>query len=663
MKVDSSFAIKMYMKLGCHESEPQPKNYQYFDATVAGLLREIGTLFKVLDIRQLSDMDTTLTRAELISGFINFLLLLIHPRSFRHEFFGKRYVVLRVMKELKILATILGDTPFRAPEDEPVQGLLAKFEQVVNEAGVLVHSLIFGLDRVLGTMYGQLAALEEQIHLLRSDILNFLDFLPDINVVSSKSNVDSIFILDSVLYDLEDLMNEEEASQFEILYQKLKLCWSLVKGISVLKVDELKGPMMQLRDVAYEAEYLIKMDLPLWYLTDRLTRVCRCLELLTTKIQEVKADNDVGAFEFAQESSDWPLQKSDDDIGVEDVIDGFEDRERSILDELIGGRGKLQVISIFGMPGIGKTTLARKLCHHPSVSYHFDKTVWCVITQMPQKKKLLVDILTCVGCDIDKDAILDMDEGNLKHRIYQSLKGMRYLMVMDDVWSSNVWEDFQRFLPDDGNGSRVLFTSRQRDVAPSRSIAHELPLLSDDQCWKLLQQKIFHGKHCPPELEGIGKAIARKCHGLPLTACVIAGVLSSTRKEETSWKNVGKSLNSYEFFDQNFMMQTLELSYKHLPGHLKPCFLYFGVFRKAEQISVKLLKWLWIAQGFTCSKNQNGAESVAEQYLMELYDKSLIIVAKRRSDGGPKVCVIHDLLHDLCLRIAQKENFLNVVHQ
>ncbi|KAI3451643.1 hypothetical protein Pfo_008308 [Paulownia fortunei] len=46
---------------------------------------------------------------------------------------------------------------------------------------------------------------------------------------------------------------------------------------------------------------------------------------------------------------------------------------------------------------------------------------------------------------------------------------------------------------------------------------------------------------------------------------------------------------------------------------------------------------------------------------MELTDKSLVIVSKRRSDGGAKACVVHDLLRDLCLSIAEEENFLKLM--
>ncbi|KAG8379530.1 hypothetical protein BUALT_Bualt07G0098600 [Buddleja alternifolia] len=133
-------------------------------------------------------------------------------------------------------------------------------------------------------------------------------------------------------------------------------------------------------------------------------------------------------------------------------------------------------------------------------------------------------------------------------------------------------------------------------------------------------------------------------------------------REKSTWENVGGSLASYIFADKsNSRMQILELSYKHLSVNLKPCFLYFGAFYEDKEIPVRRLIRLWIAEGFICKHERKSLESVAEEYLMELLGKSLVIVTERRSNGGVKNCVIHDLLRDLCLRRAEEENFLKLM--
>ncbi|KAL7141887.1 hypothetical protein ABFS83_08G084800 [Erythranthe nasuta] len=110
--------------------------------------------------------------------------------------------------------------------------------------------------------------------------------------------------------------------------------------------------------------------------------------------------------------------------------------------------------------------------------------------------------------------------------------------------------------------------------------------------------------------------------------------------------------------DDSAMQKILELSYRHLPEYLKPCFLYFGVFLQYRKIHARKLIRLWIAEGFIHKGEGKSAESTGEEYLTELIDKSLVIVSKRRSNGGVKTCMIHDVVYEFCRNMSEQENFL-----
>ncbi|KAL4615662.1 hypothetical protein ACB092_07G143100, partial [Castanea dentata] len=69
---------------------------------------------------------------------------------------------------------------------------------------------------------------------------------------------------------------------------------------------------------------------------------------------------------------------------------------------------------------------------------------------------------------------------------------------------------------------------------------------------------------------------------------------------------------------------------------------------------------LWIAEGFIRQIGNRNIEDVAEDYLEELINRSLIQVAAKRLDGGVKTCRIHDLLRDLCISESSEEKFLEV---
>ncbi|GMP85160.1 hypothetical protein CsSME_00038433 [Camellia sinensis var. sinensis] len=344
----------------------------------------------------------------------------------------------------------------------------------------------------------------------------------------------------------------------------------------------------------------------------------------------------------------------------EEITVGFDDEALTIKERLAGGKKQLQIISIVGMPGLGKTTLARKLYNDPYITHYFHIRAWTYASQLPRKKDMLLDILRSVNIVIT-DEIEDMSNEMLGEKLYKQLKGKRYLIVIDDIWDIGAWVNLKMYFPNDNNGSRVMFTSRLKEVAMHTSPdchPHCLRFLTEEESWELLQRKVFQNESCPPELIEIGKQIMKKCEGLPLAIVVIAGLLVKNTKTQKSWKQVSQSVSSYIVSDPNQYLDTLALSYNHLPRHLKPCFLYLGAFPEDQEILVQKLICLWVAKGFIQKIGQKSLEEVAEDYLMDLIQRSLVIVAQKRFDGRIKACRMHDLLRDLCLKKASEINFL-----
>nr|XP_027119067.1 putative late blight resistance protein homolog R1B-17 isoform X2 [Coffea arabica] len=346
----------------------------------------------------------------------------------------------------------------------------------------------------------------------------------------------------------------------------------------------------------------------------------------------------------------------------ETVVD-LRDEEQYAIDQLIKGSTRRGIVSIIGMPGIGKTTLAWKVFNHPNVRDHFHCLAWCTVSHVYERRELLLEILRgIVGLT---DEIRQMTNEYLQLKLHQCLLRNRFLIVMDDVWDAGVWNDLRNSFPDDANGSRILITSRLRDVAMQiepDSDPHSLRLFSDDESWTLLVEKVFHGKGCPEELLLVGKGIAKKCKGLPLAVVAISGLLQRIEKSSESWGKIAKSLIAEVMEDPNARcMEILELSYKHLPGYLKPCFLYLGVFLEDKDIPVSKLIRFWLAEGFIHDSELKSLEGIAESYLMELISRSLVEISKKKSNGEVKTCRLHDLLRDFCQLKAKEENFFKVI--
>ncbi|OMO54253.1 Disease resistance protein [Corchorus olitorius] len=360
----------------------------------------------------------------------------------------------------------------------------------------------------------------------------------------------------------------------------------------------------------------------------------------------------------------------------EDFIVSLNGISREVLAQLMKEEDSLRVVSIIGMGGIGKTTLANKLYHHIDVIRHFDSCAWIFISQQCMRREVFHEILVKVLSPSKefRELMDKMKEDELMSTLRDVLKDKRYLVVLDDIWRSDHWNILKPAFPPGKKGSKILFTTRNKDVAllaDPLSSPIELPLLTSDQSWELFRRKAFPGdgielsQACQEEFEKLGKDMVKKCGGLPLAIVVLGGLLA-TKRSVAQWERVQRKfnphLNEYGAVPVN---EILVLSYHDLPLHLKPCFLYFGHYPEDWEISKKTLIRLWIAEGFIPPPLESGGllmEDEAEQCLEDLINRCLVQVGRIDNTGtGVKTCRVHDLLRDLCVEKAREENFLGII--
>lgn len=115
-----------------------------------------------------------------------------------------------------------------------------------------------------------------------------------------------------------------------------------------------------------------------------------------------------------------------------------------------------------------------------------------------------------------------MDYRHLVKMLIDILHLKRYFVVLDDVWSIDLWSRIRGAFPDNGRGSRILFTTRNENVAKSvgpGSHVHRIEPLKEKDAWSLFCKKAFWtnpDRKCPSELESSARFILKKCEGLPL---------------------------------------------------------------------------------------------------------------------------------------------------
>ncbi|KAL8051421.1 hypothetical protein ABFX02_06G147100 [Erythranthe guttata] len=340
-----------------------------------------------------------------------------------------------------------------------------------------------------------------------------------------------------------------------------------------------------------------------------------------------------------------------------DAMTCFDDHLLAIKERLCGQSSKLQCIPIVGMGGIGKTTLAQNAYLDQLVIESFDVRAWVTVSQDCSTQKIIHDLLITSMKEMNTTIFGQSDE----EKMYKSLKGRRYLIVMDDMWSTKAWDDVRGIFPDDDNGSRIMLTTRLLDVAfyvDLSSDLHEMCFMDKDESWNLLRQKVFGNQDCPSELEDIGKKIAKGCGGLPLAIVVIGGLLRTLSKTQASWRQIAENVNSIVATQDGEFEEVLSLSYTHLPHQLRPCFLYMGGLPEDYEIHVSKLIRLWVAEGFLETNVCERTEETAEEYFVDLVKRSLVLATSWKSNGKIKTCSMHDLMRDLCVRKSHEAKFL-----
>ncbi|XP_047948746.1 putative late blight resistance protein homolog R1A-10 [Salvia hispanica] len=334
-----------------------------------------------------------------------------------------------------------------------------------------------------------------------------------------------------------------------------------------------------------------------------------------------------------------------------------------LKDRLTNMQTKLEIIPITGMGGIGKSTLARNLYDDQLIITHFDYRGWAAISQLPNMRDILLSLLRCPIEKID-DELKGRNKNELKDILYKRLFGRRYMIVLDDIWITNFWDEIRMYLPNNNNGSRIMITTRESHVAQyvanSKGPHYDMQLLNMSASWDLLRQTVFGEEDCPLELQGIGSKIASECGGLPLAIHVIGGILSKVERSKDVWEQISTDVKASIVDSDERFSNILSLSYNHLPIYLKPCFLYMGALPEDHQIKESRLTSLWIAEGFLKSNGDKSLEEEAKDYLKLLVERNLLLVTRKKSNGKALSYSIHDLLRDLCIRKANEEKFLHV---
>ncbi|GLT64592.1 hypothetical protein SLA2020_370760 [Shorea laevis] len=358
-------------------------------------------------------------------------------------------------------------------------------------------------------------------------------------------------------------------------------------------------------------------------------------------------------------------------IGAFSQFVGREDDVSKIVQLLTDPTNELPlcVLSIVGMAGLGKTTLAQSVRSNDQIQNHFGKIMWVCVSENFDVERILAEMLE----SLDEKSCAIRNKDTVVQKIRSAIGEKNYLLILDDVWSkeSQKWEDLKRCLLGmcKTSGNRVVVTTRDKNVALTMGTLpdhiHHLGLLKDVECWSIIKLKVFGdaSKHLDSELEIIGWDFARKCKGVPLVASVIGGILCSKRLDKVEWlpiKSKIDALGSLEYQDKG-IMHILQLSFDNLlkPG-LKQCFAFCCIYPKDFVMERMTLIQVWMAEGFLQLPEETSMmlEDIGDEYFNDLLSYSLFQEVKRDFSGSITFCKMHDLIHDFAQSILKSETVI-----
>ncbi|CAL5090125.1 unnamed protein product [Urochloa decumbens] len=369
-------------------------------------------------------------------------------------------------------------------------------------------------------------------------------------------------------------------------------------------------------------------------------------------------------------------------VEKEEVV-GFAAHEEQLLEWVVtdedgGEPRRTTLVSVWGMGGVGKTTLATRVYREAAAASRFDCAAWVAVSQRFTVEDLLGKVLKelrrrCVGAGGDA-AGAAADYRSLVEAVRDHLGDRRYLVVLDDVWDAHLWDKLRLAFVDKGRttGNRVVITTRSRDVAkaaaPERMMTLE-PLPWRD-AWTLFCNVAFRevpGRTCPTHLQEIAVSVLERCGGLPLAIVSVGNLLALKDTTAFAWRHVRDSLVWDKQDDESGgdlgigeAASILSLSIDDLPHHLRKCFLSCSVYPEDLWIKRKILIRKWVAQGLVEDEDnkpagQCTAEDVADGYLDQLVQRSLMQPVTRNDFGRAKRCLIHDLIRELIIHRSREE--------
>ncbi|XP_030488391.2 probable disease resistance protein At5g63020 [Cannabis sativa] len=319
----------------------------------------------------------------------------------------------------------------------------------------------------------------------------------------------------------------------------------------------------------------------------------------------------------------------------------------SIEDKSVG------IIGLYGMGGVGKTTLLKRINNELFGSRNdFDVIIWVLVS----KEASITRIQEVFRYKLQiPDEIWNANAaGDRSIEIHQILRGKKFVILLDDVWKRFDLLKYGIPIPNDDNGSKVIFTTRSKEVCghmeADRCIRVEC--LTQEKALDLFLEKVgTEALNSHPDIPHLAKDFAKACQGLPLALITIGRSMASRKKLEDWKRGIELLRNSLSNFTGvvDYVYLLLEFSYDSLPSTtLRSCFLYCSLFPKGSSVVKNRLIDMWVGEGFFDEFDDIHDERRQAEEAIETL-KLACLLEEGESEQSVKM---HDVIREMALWLA-----------
>jgi disease resistance protein RPS2 len=314
---------------------------------------------------------------------------------------------------------------------------------------------------------------------------------------------------------------------------------------------------------------------------------------------------------------------------------------------------EVPTIGIYGMGGVGKTTILQHIHNELLQRSDICDHVWWVTVSQDFSINRLQNL---IAEHLDLDLLRKNDELHRAAKLSEELrKKQKWILILDDLW--NNFELHKVGIPEKLKGCKLIMTTRSETVCHRMACQHKIKVkpLSNGEAWTLFMEKLGRDVALSPEVEGIAKAVARECAGLPLGIIAVAGSMRGV-DDLHEWRNTLKKLRESEFRDTE-VFKLLRFSYDQLGDlALKQCLLYCALFPEDSEIEREELIGYLIDEGIIKGMRSRGdAFDEGHMMLNRLENVCLLESVKMKNDGSIGV-KMHNLIRDMTIQILQENS-------